>query len=52
MDKGFFACCICVILFWTDDDGNMTWPEALKLMFEWASSDDPGLKESALHIFG
>ncbi|XP_064614966.1 importin-5-like isoform X2 [Liolophura sinensis] len=30
----------------------MTWPEALKLMFDWASSDDPGLKESALHIFG
>ncbi|XP_035828503.1 importin-5 [Aplysia californica] len=33
-----------------DDDNNMQWPEALKFLFECASSENPVLKESALHI--
>ncbi|XP_078613606.1 importin-5-like isoform X1 [Branchiostoma floridae x Branchiostoma japonicum] len=33
------------------DDGTNHWPEALKFLFECASSQDPGLKESALNIF-
>ncbi|KAK6963036.1 Importin-5 [Biomphalaria glabrata] len=33
-----------------DDDNNMQWPEALKFLFECASSENPALKESALHI--
>ncbi|XP_059155323.1 importin-5-like [Physella acuta] len=33
-----------------DDDNNMHWPEALKFLFECATSDNPVLKESALHI--
>ena len=35
-----------------DDDGNNTWPDILKFLFDCASSDDPTLKESALQIFG
>ncbi|KAI8514353.1 Importin-5 [Branchiostoma belcheri] len=33
------------------DDGTNHWPEALKFLFECASSQDPALKESALNIF-
>ncbi|XP_076436016.1 importin-5-like isoform X1 [Babylonia areolata] len=34
-----------------DDDGTNKWQDVLKFMFELASSGDPGLMESALHIF-
>lgn len=34
-----------------DDDGNMTWQDVLKFMFELANSQSPDLMESALHIF-
>lgn len=34
-----------------DEDGNMTWPEVLKFLLDCASSEDPRLRESALHIF-
>ncbi|GAB1601055.1 importin-5-like [Argonauta hians] len=34
-----------------DEEGNMTWPDILKFLLECASSEDPRLKESALHIF-
>ncbi|OWF47177.1 importin-5-like [Mizuhopecten yessoensis] len=34
-----------------DDDENVTWPEILKFLFECASHEDSGLRESALHIF-
>ncbi|XP_040192060.1 importin-5 [Rana temporaria] len=34
-----------------DDDGNNQWPEALKFLFDSVSSQDVGLRESALHIF-
>ncbi|ESP04937.1 hypothetical protein LOTGIDRAFT_184912 [Lottia gigantea] len=33
------------------DDGTMGWPEILKFMFDCASSEDAGLRESALNIF-
>ncbi|CAL1533984.1 unnamed protein product [Lymnaea stagnalis] len=33
-----------------DDENVMQWPEALKFLFECASSENPVLKESALHI--
>ncbi|XP_033637766.1 importin-5-like isoform X2 [Asterias rubens] len=34
-----------------DEDGNLLWTEILKFLFECASSQTVGLKESALHIF-
>ncbi|XP_070538592.1 importin-5-like [Ptychodera flava] len=34
-----------------DDDGNNLWPEVLKFLFDCATSQDAGLKESALHVF-
>jgi len=34
-----------------DDDGNNTWPEILKFLFDCASSGNVELKESALIIF-
>ena len=34
-----------------DDDGNNTWPEVLKFLFDCAGSANPGLKEAALIIF-
>ncbi|CAH1781938.1 unnamed protein product [Owenia fusiformis] len=34
-----------------DDDGNNSWPEVLKFMFDCAQSEDSALKESALRIF-
>ncbi|MGH0142054.1 UNVERIFIED_CONTAM: hypothetical protein FKN15_075219 [Acipenser sinensis] len=34
-----------------DDDGNNQWPEVLKFLFDSVSSQDVGLRESALHIF-
>lgn len=34
-----------------DEDGKMTWPEILKFLLDCASSDDPKLQDSALHIF-
>ncbi|KAM9319984.1 importin-5 [Gastrophryne carolinensis] len=34
-----------------DDDSNNQWPEALKFLFDSVSSQDVGLRESALHIF-
>lgn len=33
-----------------DDDGNNSWPEILKFLFDCASSGNAGLRESALHI--
>lgn len=33
-----------------DDDGNNSWPEVLKFLFDCASSGSAGLRESALHI--
>jgi hypothetical protein len=38
-------------LFISDDDGNMTWPEVLKFLFDCASSQDVAFRESALLIF-
>ena len=40
--------CVCVC---SDDDGNNTWPEILKFLFDCASSGNVELKESALIIF-
>jgi len=34
-----------------DDEGNNTWPEILKFLFDCASSGNVELKESALIIF-
>ncbi|XP_071084426.1 importin-5-like [Haliotis cracherodii] len=34
-----------------DEENNMLWPDFLKFLFECANSQDPGLRESALHIF-
>ena len=34
-----------------DEEGNMAWPEILKVLFECTNSQDPALKESALQIF-
>lgn len=34
-----------------DDEGNNSWPEVLKFMFDCISSDNTNLKEAALHIF-
>ncbi|RXM36693.1 Importin-5 [Acipenser ruthenus] len=34
-----------------DDDGNNQWPEVLKFLFDSVSSQNVGLRESALHIF-
>ncbi|KAL4220293.1 Importin-5 [Mactra antiquata] len=34
-----------------DDSNQQSWTDFLKFMFECASSEDPSLKESALHIF-
>ncbi|XP_052784006.1 importin-5-like [Mya arenaria] len=34
-----------------DEDNVQQWGEFLKFMFECANSEDPSLKESALHIF-
>ncbi|GFR78745.1 importin-5 [Elysia marginata] len=33
-----------------DENNDMQWPEALKFLFECASSENPVLKENALHI--
>ena len=41
-----FLCYICA-----DDEGNNTWPEILKFLFDCASSGNVELKESALIIF-
>lgn len=51
-DFSTFHICLysCDYLFQSDDDNNMQWPEALKFLFECASSENPVLKESALHI--
>ena len=35
----------------SDDNGTNNWQEVLKFMFDLANSGDPGLMESALHIF-
>lgn len=35
-----------------DDEGNNTWPEFLRFLFESASNGSPQLKESALQMFG
>jgi len=35
----------------TDEDGNNTWPEFLKFLFDCASSPSPEVKEVALHMF-
>uniref|UniRef100_S4RV35 Karyopherin (importin) beta 3 n=1 Tax=Petromyzon marinus TaxID=7757 RepID=S4RV35_PETMA len=34
-----------------DDDGNNQWPEVLKFLFDCVSSQNPLLREAALHIF-
>jgi hypothetical protein len=34
----------------SDDDGNNTWQEMLKFIYEMASSGDPSNMEAALHI--
>lgn len=34
-----------------DDEGNNTWPEILKFLFDCAGSGNVELKESALIIF-
>jgi hypothetical protein len=34
-----------------DDDGNNLWPEFLKFLFELASSPNPHMKETSLHLF-
>jgi len=38
--------CLC-----SDDEGNNTWPEILKFLFDCASSGNVELKDSALIIF-
>jgi len=39
-----------MILF-PDEDNVQRWTDFLKFLFECSNSDDPSLKESALHIF-
>ncbi|GAB6024224.1 hypothetical protein CHUAL_008922 [Chamberlinius hualienensis] len=35
-----------------DDEGNNSWPEFLKFLFDCANSSVPGLQESSLQMFG
>lgn len=44
--------CFVIIFFpYADENGNMTWQEVLKFMFDLASSQNPALIECALHMF-
>jgi len=43
--------CNFFIFVCSDDEGNNTWPEILKFLFDCASSGNVELKESALIIF-
>lgn len=38
-------------MLFADDEGNNTWPEILKFLFDCAGSGNVELKESALIIF-
>jgi len=40
-----------VFIYFVDDDGQNTWPDILKFLFQCAASQDPQLKQSALYIF-
>ena len=41
----------CCLIHFADVDGNLLWTEILEFLFNCATSQTVGLKESALHIF-
>ena len=49
--NALFLLRIYLLSAYADDEGNNTWPEILKFLFDCASSGNVELKESALIIF-